>query len=191
MMNSETLGIAALNSRLKRAELDLDGEQIVDILWLAVQMGKIEESSLKETPVEDSKTVIETKPKTPKTRPDSKLTPPIKSSSSPPTASAHLPPFSPHKSTDKSTEKTVSEGIPFQAPAARALRQTLALARALRPLMRKVPSQTQTVIDEEETVTQIVEKKIWTPVLKPAPERWLDLALVVEEFRSTVIWQEI
>ncbi|NEP29375.1 SAV_2336 N-terminal domain-related protein, partial [Moorena sp. SIO3I6] len=50
--------------------------------------------------------------------------------------------------------------------------------------------QTQTVIDEEETVTQIVEKKIWTPVLKPAPERWLDLALVVEEC-STVIWQEI
>ena len=186
-MKSETLGIAALNSRLKRVELDLDGEQIVDILWLAVQMGKIEESSLKETPVEDSKTVIETKPKTPKTRPDSKLTPPIKSSSSPPTASAHLPPFSPHKS----KEKTVSEGIPFQAPAARALRQTLALARALRPLMRKVPSQTQTVLDEEETVTQIVERKIWTPVLKPAPERWLDLALVVEESRSTVIWQEI
>ncbi|NES87536.1 MAG: formylglycine-generating enzyme family protein, partial [Moorea sp. SIO2B7] len=57
--------------------------------------------------------------------------------------------------------------------------------------MRKVPSQTQTVLDEEETVTQIVEKKIWTPVLKPAPERWLDLALVVEESRSTVIWQEI
>ncbi|NEQ86211.1 MAG: formylglycine-generating enzyme family protein, partial [Moorea sp. SIO2I5] len=207
MMKSETLGIAALNSRLKWVELYLDDKQIADILWLAVQISEVEETSLKETPVEDSQTVIETKTKTP---PDSKLTPPIKSGSSSPTASADLPPSSPHNlkqesgsssptasadlppsSPHNSKDKTVSEGIPFQAPAAPPLRQTLALARALRPLMRKVPSQTKTVIDEEETVSQIVEKKIWTPVLKPTPERWLDLALVVEESRSTVIWQEI
>jgi len=207
-MDPETLGIAQLNSLLKQAELDLDAQQIADILWLAVQICEVEETSLKETPIEskfgagfqdtssnfwddidfishkDPKTATDTKIKTP---PDSKLTPPIKSTSHPPAASAYLP-YSPNNQLPK---KTVSESIPFQAPAAPALRQPLALARALRPLMRKVPSPTQTVIDEEETVTQIVEKGIWTPVLKPAPERWLELALVVEESRSTVIWQEI
>jgi len=207
-MDPETLGIAQLNSLLKQAELDLDAQQIADILWLAVQISEIEETSPKETPIEskfgagfqdtssnfwddidfisnkDPKTATDTKIKTP---PDSKLTPPIKSTSHPPAASAYLP-YSPNNQLPK---KTVSEGIPFQAPAAPALRQPLALARALRPLMRKVPSPTQTIIDEEETVTQIAEKGIWTPVLKPAPERWLELALVVEESRSTVIWQEI
>jgi len=183
-MKQETLGIAKLNSLLKRAELDLDAQQIADLLWLAVQIRDVEETSQRETPVKDSQTVIETETKTP---PDTKLTPPIKPASSPTAASAYLP-NSPENQLPK---KTVSEGIPFQAPAAPALRQPLALARALRPLMRKVPSQTQTVIDEEETVTQIVEKGIWTPVLKPAPERWLELALVVEESNSTVIWQEI
>ncbi|NEQ70146.1 MAG: formylglycine-generating enzyme family protein [Symploca sp. SIO2D2] len=207
-MDPETLGIAQLNSLLKQAELDLDAQQIADILWLAVQISEIEETSLEETPIEskfgagfqdtssnfwddidfishkDPKTATDTKIKTP---PDSKLTPPIKSTSSPPAVSAYLP-YSPNNQLPK---KTVSEGIPFQVPAAPALRQSLALARALRPLMRKVPSPNQTVIDEEETVTQISEKGIWTPVLKPAPERWLELALVVEESRSTVIWQEI
>ncbi|NEQ62201.1 MAG: SUMF1/EgtB/PvdO family nonheme iron enzyme [Moorea sp. SIO4A1] len=168
-----SVGITKLNVRLKQAEINLDAEQIADILWLAVQIDKVEETSSPETPVKQRQTFIDSNRKTP--------------ASPSPTASAHLPSFSPHKSKDK----TVSEGIPFQAPAAPALRQTLALARALRPLMRKVPSQTKTVIDEEETVTQIVEKKIWTPILKPAPERWLDLALVVEESRSTVIWKEI
>ncbi|NER22829.1 MAG: formylglycine-generating enzyme family protein [Symploca sp. SIO1B1] len=211
-MDPETLGIAQLNSLLKQAELDLDAQQIADILWLAVQIREIEETSPKETavrstfgegfqstssnfvdnidaiPLQDHQTAINTETKTP---PDAPLTPPIKTTSNPPAASAYLPDSPENQLPKKIPKKTVSEGIPFQAPAAPALRQPLALARALRPLMRKVPSPTQTVIDEEETVTQISEKGIWTPVLKPAPERWLELALVVEESGSTVIWQEI
>jgi len=211
-MKPETLGIAQLNSLLKQAELDLDAQQIADILWLAAQISEIEEISLNETPVEstfgaglqdtssnfldninlipvkDPQTVIDTETKTPS---DAQLTPPIKSASSPPAAYAYLPNSPENQLPKKISKKTVSESIPFQSPAAPALRQPLALARALRPLMRKVPSPTQTVIDEEETVTQITEKGIWTPVLKPAPERWLELALVVEESRSTVIWQEV
>jgi hypothetical protein len=181
------LGITALNALLKRADIDLDAEQIADLLWLAVQIGKVEETSSPETQVEEPQTAIEIEIKTP----DSPLPlppPPAQPASNQPAASAYLPP-SPSQS--HSQDKTVSEGIPFKAPAAPGLRQPLALARALRPLMRKVSSQTKTVLDEEETVTQIAEKGIWAPVLKPAPERWLELALVVEESRSTVIWQEI
>ncbi|MGB3637788.1 MAG: formylglycine-generating enzyme family protein, partial [Rivularia sp. (in: cyanobacteria)] len=60
-----------------------------------------------------------------------------------------------------------------------------------RPLMRKVSSRTKKILDQEETVTQFAENRILIPVFKPEPERWLDLALVVEKSASIVIWQEI
>ena len=71
------------------------------------------------------------------------------------------------------------------------MRKKLALARALRPLMRKVSSRTQHILDEEKTVNQFAENRILIPKFKPEPERWLDLALVVEKSASIVIWQEI
>ncbi len=59
--------------------------------------------------------------------------------------------------------------------------------------MRKVPSRIEQVLDEEATAIAIAEShsQHWQPVLRAAPERWLDLALVVEDTRSTVIWQEL
>jgi formylglycine-generating enzyme required for sulfatase activity len=190
------LGITALNNLLKQAEIDLDAKQMADLLWLAVQMGKVEVNVASEIGVgdtddnnqifdfEEHQIAQEIKAETS----DSQLTPPtIKPATNQPKVSAYLRNSAP----GKSTEKTASEGIPFQAPAAPGLRNKLALARALRPLMRKVPSQTKTILDEEETVTQIAERGIWTPVLKPAPERWLELALVVEDSRSIEMWQEI
>ncbi|NEQ10830.1 MAG: formylglycine-generating enzyme family protein, partial [Moorea sp. SIO4E2] len=82
------------------------------------------------------------------------------------------------------------EAIPIKVPAAVALRNSLALGRALRPLMGKVPSAIETILDEEATVYQIAESNIWLPVLKPASERWLELALVVEKTSSTAVWKQ-
>lgn len=179
------LGITAFSKLLKKVEIDLDAEQIADILWLALQMGEVKVTPTPGTQIAEPETPIEidTSENQPTTPPQKK--PPVSHQHK---ASAYLPPTS--KSSQQKQNQSV-EGIPFKAPAAPALRQPLALARALRPLMRKVPSQIKTVLDEEETVTQIAEKRVWTPVLKPAPERWLDVALVVEETRSTVIWREI
>ena len=88
------------------------------------------------------------------------------------------------------SQRTPRGGIPFQAPAAAALRQSLQLGRALRPLMRKVASQTAVILDEEATAVQIAEQDVSMPVFRQAPERWLELALVVEVSRSTLIWQD-
>jgi len=179
------LGIAAFDKLLKKVEIDLDAEQIADLLWLALQIEEVKVTPTPEMQILEPETPIETN------NSDSQLTtPPQKNPpvSHQPSASVYLPPTS--KGSQQKQNKSI-EGIPFKAPAAPALRNPLALARALRPLMRKVPSQIKTVLDEEETVTQIAEKRVWTPVLKPAPERWLDVALVVEETRSTVIWREI
>jgi formylglycine-generating enzyme required for sulfatase activity len=60
--------------------------------------------------------------------------------------------------------------------------------------MRKVPSRTVQVLDEEATAIQIAEsagQRQWLPVFQPDSERWLDLTLVVEQSRSTMIWQEL
>jgi formylglycine-generating enzyme required for sulfatase activity len=43
---------------------------------------------------------------------------------------------------------------------------------------------------QENTAQQIAENDVWIPVLKPARERWLDLVIVVEENRATVVWEE-
>jgi formylglycine-generating enzyme required for sulfatase activity len=104
---------------------------------------------------------------------------------------AELPASQAHSHTQR---RSPSEGIPFQSPAAPALRNTIELGRSLRPLMRKVPSRTEQVLDEEATAIQIAEsagQRQWMPVFTPAAERWLDLALVVEESRSTVLWREL
>ncbi|MEM9770878.1 MAG: formylglycine-generating enzyme family protein [Cyanobacteria bacterium P01_D01_bin.73] len=84
-----------------------------------------------------------------------------------------------------------SEGIPFPMPAADALRSRLDLARALRPLMRKVPSRSRLMLDEAATVERTAEMQglVVMPVERPQPERWLDLELVVEDSKTTVIWE--
>ncbi|MDB9308340.1 SAV_2336 N-terminal domain-related protein [Aphanizomenon sp. CS-733/32] len=96
-------------------------------------------------------------------------------------------------STAKSTSeksKPASPGVPFKSPAVTALPNALEIGRSLRPLMRKVPSRIKFVLDEENTAQQIAENDVWIPVLKPARERWLDLVIVVEENRATVVWEE-
>ena len=72
-------------------------------------------------------------------------------------------------------------GLAFRTPSASALPNALNLSRAIRPLKRRVPSRTRLVLDEERTVQCIADESIWIPRLRPASERWLDIALVVEE----------
>ncbi len=80
--------------------------------------------------------------------------------------------------------------LPVNIPEAVALRNRREISRSLRPLMRKVPSQHRTEIDEEATIIQIAETQTWNPVVKPQPERWLELAIVIEVTSLLEIWQK-
>jgi hypothetical protein len=144
---------------LNHLDLGLDAEAIADALWLAYHIGPgaaVERTS----PEESGETVIEWRDRDPAgALPRSDISAPI-SVMSPPS-----------RSQGKAAQ---SKGIPFQAPAAPALRNVLALGRSLRPLMRKVPSRTEHILDEEATATHIAEsagQKQWMPVFEPAPER--------------------
>jgi tetratricopeptide (TPR) repeat protein len=80
-------------------------------------------------------------------------------------------------------------GVNTRSPAVPAISSELDILRALLPLGRQVPSQSQTQPDEEATANWVAETGLWFPRMRPVSERWLDVALVVDDSASMTIWQ--
>ncbi|MFD7770972.1 FxSxx-COOH system tetratricopeptide repeat protein [Streptomyces sp. NPDC059787] len=73
-----------------------------------------------------------------------------------------------------------------------ALRDARGLARALRPLNRRLPGGSRRrVLDEEATAVRAAETGQWHPVLTRPPDRWFEVALVVERSVSMTVWQPV
>jgi len=185
---------------LQHLELDMSAEEIADAIWLANQIklplaitsvdevtqpNQIPQTEISKLPqresdqnldASDDSTVENTQETTAKAYTRNAVDSISQSNS-------------PEKSTSEKS-KPASSGVPFKSPAVAALPNALEIGRSLRPLMRKVPSRIKFVLDEENTAQQIAENDVWIPVLKPARERWLDLVIVVEENRATVVWEE-
>ena len=89
-----------------------------------------------------------------------------------------------------STTNTVLNRLPIKVANPPSLRNPLALARSLRPLMQKVPSGRVEGLDEQATAQQIAEAGIWQPIVKPILEPWLEIALVADESASMLIWRQ-
>ena len=99
--------------------------------------------------------------------------------------SAPIYPPSESNSSSSISQKT----IPLRHPDPPSLQQPLEFAKTLRPLIRRVDSGRKTVLDEVETVKRTAEEGICIPILKSESEPWLDLALVVDENSSMIIWR--
>ena len=106
-------------------------------------------------------------------------------------------PKSGHLYTTTKTTETIQKkksqqirGRSFRTPAATMLPDALSIERALRPLMYRVESRKNIILDEEATVQRIAEEHVWLPVLQGEPERWFEVALVVDQSPSMVIWQQ-
>ncbi|MFM6587211.1 MAG: SAV_2336 N-terminal domain-related protein [Microcystis panniformis] len=70
---------------------------------------------------------------------------------------------------------------------------SLSLARALKTLLRRVPTQDRpSILDEVRTVESFAaaDQKILAPVFKPTLEPWLELALVFDRGSSMDIWHQ-
>ena len=172
----EVEGMSAL---MRKVGLEFGVEDIADALWLASQMGDLITSN-QDTQKDDATgreaiDVREVSSEDADTGDDEADS-----------ADLVLPPIG---SNEGDTAQSVG-GIPFKTPAAPALRIRLDLARSLRPLRRTVPSLGRMRFDEAATVEQIADQGIWSPVLKPEPERWLEVALVVERTAATPLWKE-
>ncbi len=178
--------IAALNQKI-----DLSAEEIADTLWLAMHMEQSDVDSISR--------------KSPQSQPDLETTEDNYNQHSHPDLSDKLPTeasITEQESTEKEQEDNQagvynqkpdqtqkSLDIPFKVPDAPSLREQLDLARALRPLMRRIPSGSSLVLDEAATTQRIADEGIWLPVIKPTLEPWLDLELVVDEGISMQIWR--
>ncbi len=186
-MNSLSLQIENVSdfvSLLDRAGVELDVLSLMDILWLG---GKIER--LRDVPSDEQEEKIEKTVQTSLANTDIDEEEEIAWSE--PLSDFDTPLEDTKLELSEQTSSNIEgEGIPLQVPAAPSLRSKRLLSKALRPLMCKVSSPTQRIFDEEATVTQISEQKIWSIVESPAPERWLDLALVVENSPSTFLWRD-
>ncbi|WP_411113089.1 SAV_2336 N-terminal domain-related protein [Streptomyces sp. 029-5] len=81
------------------------------------------------------------------------------------------------------------------APAPPMISHPLAVQRALRPLRRTVPSTRARELDETGTAHRIAEhgarRGRWLPELRPAPERWLHLAVVLDCGPTMAMWQPL
>jgi len=162
--------------RLRKGWSDLDAESLADIFWLAHQLPKPDRSVVATPePLPQPKTVVTTT-----------------SSGSTPSGGApdRVSVVSSPPSMTVGKETLPAGTLPIQITVGQALRSQLALSRALRPLMQKIPSPIQRELDEEATALHHAELQCWSPVLKPTPERWFDLALVVEDSPSLHIWEE-
>ena len=55
--------------------------------------------------------------------------------------------------------------------------------------MRRELSRVCFDLDEDATVTRIANTEVWMPVVRPRRERWLELDLVIEDSKTTAIWE--
>lgn len=71
-----------------------------------------------------------------------------------------------------------------------ALPQSLALARSLRPFKRRWPNGRRLRLDIEATVHSYARTWQLVPEFRPAPERWFEVSLVIDDSPSMTLWDE-
>ncbi|MFJ9939554.1 SAV_2336 N-terminal domain-related protein [Streptomyces erythrochromogenes] len=74
--------------------------------------------------------------------------------------------------------------------AGRALPRSVELGRALRPFMRPFPNGRRTGLDLAATIDSYARNDELLPVLRPLPERWFEVLLVVDTHLSMEVWQD-
>jgi internalin A len=185
--------ISDLITILRKAGIKPTAEELADIFWLALQIDASKQPAdaiprPKEQSESDEKISQEQDSVTKVELPD--LGNPVSHSHLTPLGSnVHI--SSQRKRKEREAKGPKTGALPIKSPAAPALADTLGIGRALRPLMQRTPSHIHSTLDEVRTAEYIAEQGIWIPVLKPASERWLELALVIDDSRSMVIWRQM
>ena len=171
---------------LQNARLEMTAKEIADALWLAVKMDEIQRDEY----VDPSLTVLQRHEGV--AAEDYHLG--DEQMPMPRISSLQQAPFAADISTKMqlSGERSDGENSLFRIPAVSALPHALAIARALRPFMRRFPSKTMFVFNEHATAQRIAETQnsIWSPVLEPLLTRWFDIALVIDEGVSMMLWMQ-
>ncbi|WP_242901018.1 SAV_2336 N-terminal domain-related protein [Actinomadura terrae] len=155
-----------------------DAQELSEILWLACHL------SLSDEKPEPSPTAP-APPPAPPVEPFADLPAPLTAPDAPPPRTAL------HPRPAAAAEPGGTTATEILVPTAPMLADPRGVQRALRPLKRRVPSRHRLELDEEATAARIADTGRWTPVLVPAPERWLTLSLVVDGGPSMRLWRPL
>jgi len=182
-------GLLSIIEYLRALGLNPDVDDLADAIWFAAQVG---------VPL-DGGTAISADEASPVPEPF-----PWRPQATPSRPVIHPEPQTPHDGMPEQrmptaqlpaeglTQDTASGGaVPIRVGAQTVLGDTAALFRALRPLRRRFRSRRATVLDEIATIQRRAETRTWLPVMRPAWERWFDVALLVDTGASMTFWQEI
>ncbi|MFI7541672.1 FxSxx-COOH system tetratricopeptide repeat protein [Actinoplanes sp. NPDC049599] len=163
----------------REAGLDLNAEELAEICWMARHLEPVSPEP-SETSAEGER---EPDPPLPATEHDH---PPLRE-----VPSARPPSRSPDRVADLRPHPighlAPDGAVPMRVAGAPTLVKA-SLARALRPLKRTTWSLTDVEMDESATVRQAADADLWSPVLVPSRDRWLDLAVVVDDAGSGPVW---
>jgi predicted ATPase/class 3 adenylate cyclase len=170
---------------LRELGLEPTADDVRDAIWLALQMQP--ERHAETTPRPGTAAGPSSASKRPiatgDSRPAAVIPPPEPAVGEPEKEAIHLP--APRAVDADSGVR----GVAVSSPGVPSLPDALGISRALRPLMRRVPSRSHFLVDERATVDRIVDEGLWLPVVRPGPSRWLDLALIVDEGASMPLWR--
>ena len=89
-----------------------------------------------------------------------------------------------------------TEKLPIKLPDTGIFRNTLELGRLTKPLKQKIDSRIAQELDVKETVKRSAELSTpqfprYFPILTPTKESWLDVALLIEDSESMILWQSL
>jgi len=179
--------LRALIDCLHGQHIQPTGEEIADVLWLALRMGEPTKTPSKLKRHDQGHEAPESTEPTPGQPP---APPPGQGPNVPPPAETQLPLYAESATpTPPPVDQPLTGARPFRTPAVPALPDSLALSRALRPLIRKIPSRGRRILDETATAERYADRKVWLPVFKGRPERWLELALVMDGSPALRLWR--
>jgi Trypsin-like peptidase domain len=169
---------------LRQAGLEFGAEQLADSFWLAPHLPRTPADQLRVAAAE----LPPIKPPPPEkdsVRDDKMLpTDPVRATVSKPTLDAQLP-----GAWRDNAAQGAARGLPVHLPGAASLPEALAIARALRPLRKRMTTTRWFHLDEKRTAERLAAVEIWLPVLLPGRERWLNATIIVDAGASMAIWR--
>ena len=164
-------------------KLELTGVEIADILWLAQQYQTTTDKTVIERSNDEAIAVTKEK-NTYNTTTDTPITPVTPPQPQQPQVEVYA------KSSHSTSTTTSGDTLDIKVPDAPGLRFPLKLVKALRPLIQKIDSETEVILDEAATANRIAKEKIRIPVFQPAQEPAFDLMLVVDESSTMIFWRK-
>ncbi|MFJ1731833.1 SAV_2336 N-terminal domain-related protein [Streptomyces sp. NPDC088254] len=186
--------VLAAAGRGSASEFTPTPREIAEVLWIARQLGD-EGDSLTEAAAatDDEGGPLDSRPRAKDAGPDSAPDRAAPGAPSPPPASGRVPLRLPRSPAHQGEQG--GGGTPLLAPVPPMLPRPLSLQRALRPLKRTVPSARVRELDERATADRIARlgahPDVWLPVLRPARDRWLRLALVHDTGPTMPVWHPL